>query len=133
DVGSGIVGLADWAEQLIAESTGKSGTGVLPVVTPAGAAATQGLADTSDCTVVVLAPDVDETDDGEGLPTAGAESQVNVTGSLGAQLLLWEVATAAAGRLLGINPFDQPDVESAKEAARQIMAQGVGSGDAPAL
>ncbi|QFG68741.1 glucose-6-phosphate isomerase [Ornithinimicrobium pratense] len=133
DAGSGIVGLADWVEQLIAESTGKSGTGVLPVVTPAGAAPTQGLSDTSDCTVVVLAPDVDETNDDKGLPNGGAESQVNVTGSLGAQLLLWEVATAAAGRLLGINPFDQPDVESAKEAARRIMAQGVGSGAAPAM
>ncbi|WP_131104955.1 glucose-6-phosphate isomerase [Ornithinimicrobium sufpigmenti] len=133
DVGSGIVGLADWAEQLIAESTGKSGTGVLPVVTPAGAGPTEGLTDTSDCTVVVLAPDVEESDDGERLPNGGAESQVNVTGSLGAQLLLWEVATAAAGRLLGINPFDQPDVESAKEAARQIMAEGAGSGEAAAL
>ena len=51
--------------------------------------------------------------DGRRVPTA-----VSVGGSLGAQLLLWEAATAVAGRLLGINPFDQPDVESAKKAAR---------------
>jgi glucose-6-phosphate isomerase len=46
---------------------------------------------------------------------------VTVTGTLGAQMLLWEVATATAGRLLGINPFDQPDVESAKIAARSML------------
>ena len=44
-----------------------------------------------------------------------------MAGSLGAQLMLWEVATAVAGRLLGINPFDQPDVESAKKAARALL------------
>jgi glucose-6-phosphate isomerase len=44
-----------------------------------------------------------------------------VAGALGAQMLLWEVATAVAGRLLGINPFDQPDVESAKKAARGML------------
>ena len=142
DAGSGIVGLGDWAEQLIAESTGKGGTGVLPVVTPTGTAPAEGIRETSDCTVVVLAPDVDGAEDDaedqdadeQGTTVAsGAESQVNVSGSLGAQFLLWEVATAAAGRLLGINPFDQPDVESAKDAARQIMDQGTGSGEEPAL
>ena len=50
-------------------------------------------------------------------------SLVTVSGTLGAQLLLWEVATAVAGRLLDINPFDQPDVESAKEAARGLLDQ----------
>jgi glucose-6-phosphate isomerase len=49
------------------------------------------------------------------------DSLVSVAGSLGAQLLLWEVATAVAGRLLGINPFDQPDVESAKQASRRLL------------
>ncbi|PZU48249.1 MAG: glucose-6-phosphate isomerase [Arsenicicoccus sp.] len=129
DAGSGIAGLADWAEQLIAESTGKQGTGVLPVVTPAGASPTAGLATTDDCTVVVLAPEDQE----EPTPVEGAESVVEVAGSLGAQLLLWEVATAVAGRLLGINPFDQPDVESAKQAAREIMEDGAGSADAAAV
>jgi glucose-6-phosphate isomerase len=46
---------------------------------------------------------------------------VAVTGTLGAQMLLWEFGTAAAGKLLGINPFDQPDVESAKKAARSML------------
>lgn len=138
DAGSGIVGLADWAEQLIAESTGKSGRGVLPVVTAPGHGPTDGITDPSDCTVVVLAPeDADDAHaDGDevAIPEAtAAGSLVTVAGSLGAQLLLWEVATAVAGRLLGINPFDQPDVESAKDAAREIMAGGSTSADEPTL
>ena len=47
--------------------------------------------------------------------------EIRVSGSLGAQLLVWEYATAVAGRMLGINPFDQPDVESAKIAARGLL------------
>ena len=97
DDGSGIVGFADWAEQLIAESTGKNGTGVLPVV-------------------------VGDDDPEVRWPAA------DVT----VQLLLWEVATAVAGRLLGINPFDQPDVESAKKAARELLDRGTGAAAAPA-
>ena len=58
---------------------------------------------------------------------------VNVGGSLGGQFLLWETATAVAGYLLGINPFDQPDVESAKKAARQQMSGGAGGSSEPAL
>src|SRR5690606_184767 len=54
DAGSGISGLADWAEQLIAESTGKEGTGVLPVVAPPDAGPTDGLGEHTDCTVVAL-------------------------------------------------------------------------------
>ncbi len=115
DEGSGIVGFADWAEQLIAESTGKNGTGVLPVVVA------------SDNDPEVRRPAVDllvarlvATDD-ETLPSGDS---IKVGGTLGAQLLLWEVATAVAGRLLGINPFDQPDVESAKKAARGLLDQG---------
>ena len=49
---------------------------------------------------------------------------VSVDAPLGAQLLLWEYATAVAGRMIGINPFDQPDVESAKAAAREMLDGG---------
>ncbi len=48
-------------------------------------------------------------------------ASVCISGSLGAQLLLWEYATVVAGRLLGIDPFDQPDVEAAKVAARALL------------
>jgi glucose-6-phosphate isomerase len=142
DAGSGIVGLGDWAEQLIAESTGKQGTGVLPVVTPEGRSPVEGLRSTEDCTVVALTAEseVDDAEDSSDAdesaapvvttePVAG--SQVNVAGPLGAQLLLWEVATSVAGRLLGINPFDQPDVESAKNAARELMAGDAAAGAEP--
>jgi glucose-6-phosphate isomerase len=53
--------------------------------------------------------------------TTAVGDEVTVAGGLGAQLLLWEVATVVAGRLLGINPFDQPDVESAKVASRAFL------------
>jgi glucose-6-phosphate isomerase len=102
--GSRLVGFADWAEQLIAESTGKDGTGLLPVVV--GNPAAPGFADAgADGTPVAIGPAV---------PAAA----VAVSGTLGGQFLLWEHAIAVAGRLLGINPFDQPDVEAAKVAAR---------------
>jgi len=123
DQGSGLVGFADWAEQLIAESTGKQGTGVLPVVVPDDSAPEVALPP-HDVTVARLVGDTDTADpehDPDDPAEGSAGSEVAVTGPLGAQLLLWEVATATAGRLLGINPFDQPDVESAKVAARSML------------
>ena len=120
DDGSGLPGFPDWAEQLIAESTGKDGTGVLPVVVGSNADPEVALPP-PDATVVRLSGDSDaEADeDGEQAPEGGSDAVVS--GPLGAQLLLWEAATAVAGRLLGINPFDQPDVESAKKAARSLL------------
>ena len=50
-----------------------------------------------------------------------AHGEIEIAGSLGAQILVWEYATAVAGRILGINPFDQPDVESAKIATRALI------------
>lgn len=107
DTGSGITGFGDWAEQLIAESTGKQGTGLLPVAVD-GPGST-GFADAGpDATAVAIGPAVDA-------------ARVATAGPLGAQFLLWEFATAIAGRLLEINPFDQPDVEAAKQAARDLL------------
>lgn len=119
DHGTQARGLGDWAEQLIAESTGKDGTGLLPVVLDRPREGTP----PADATIVRLVPE----DGDHSAPVAA--STVDVGGSLGAQFLLWEVATAVAGRLLGINPFDQPDVESAKQAARDLMS-GSGAGEA---
>ncbi|MDA3627520.1 glucose-6-phosphate isomerase [Saccharopolyspora sp. WRP15-2] len=107
DTGSGIKGFGDWVEQLIAESTGKNGTGLLPVVVEGTDA--PGFADAGpDATTVAVGPAV-----------AGA--RISTQGPLGGQFLLWEFATALAGRLLEINPFDQPDVEAAKKAARALL------------
>jgi len=116
DEGSGLAGFADWAEQLVAESTGKQDSGLLPVVV-ADSSAPEATLPPHDATVVRVggasAVEPVETTDG---------SEVTVAGPLGAQMLLWEVATATAGRVLGINPFDQPDVESAKVAAREMLS-----------
>ncbi|KNH18648.1 glucose-6-phosphate isomerase [Arthrobacter sp. ZBG10] len=109
--GSGIVGFADWAEQLIAESTGKLGTGVLPVVAgPASPEAGSGAPDVLVVRLVAADADVEP----------GA-NEVAIAGGLASQMMVWEFATAVAGRLLGINPFDQPDVEAAKVAARGLL------------
>jgi glucose-6-phosphate isomerase len=109
DTGSGLVGFGNWAEQLIAESTGKQGVGLLPVVVEGSEA--PGFADHgTDATAVAIGP-------------ANDGAQIAVTGTLGGQFLLWEYAIALAGRLIGINPFDQPDVESAKQATRDLLAQ----------
>jgi glucose-6-phosphate isomerase len=111
DEGSGIIGFADWAEQLLAESTGKQGTGILPVVVEADAPELS--MEAADLLVIRLV-------DTEAEIELGA-NEVAVAGSLGSQLLLWEYATVVAGLLLGINPFDQPDVEAAKTAARGML------------
>ena len=109
--GSPIVGFGDWAEQLIAESTGKIGRGVLPVVL--NAASPEVANRPTDLVIARLVADA----------TSAQDDEVSVSGSLGAQFLLWEVATVVASRLIGINPFDQPDVESAKIAARGMLEQ----------
>ncbi|POH57247.1 glucose-6-phosphate isomerase [Arthrobacter glacialis] len=109
--GSGIVGFADWAEQLIAESTGKLGTGVLPVV--ADTNSPEVVSGAADVLVVRLVAGDSDVELGE--------NEVSIAGDLGAQMMVWEFATAVAGRLLGINPFDQPDVEAAKSAARGLL------------
>ena len=133
DESSGLVGFPDWAEQLVAESTGKDGTGLLPVVV-ADTSAPEVVLPPQDVTVVRLTGDVDDDledhDHGEDDAHELRGSDVWVSGSLGAQLLLWEVATAVAGKILAIDPFNQPDVESAKKAARSMLESTSGA-DAP--
>jgi len=103
-----LPGFGDWAEQLIAESTGKIDRGVLPVVlTNKSFEINAGLED-----VLVAIVGEKEITNPNGLASSG---------SLGAQFLLWEFATVVASYLLGVNPFDQPDVESAKIAARGML------------
>jgi glucose-6-phosphate isomerase len=107
DNGSGIRGYPDWAEQLIAESTGKKGTGLLPVAVEGPEA--PGFADAGpDATPLAIGADSES-------------AKITTAGPLGGQFLLWEFATAIVGRLLEINPFDQPDVEAAKKAARSLL------------
>jgi glucose-6-phosphate isomerase len=110
--GTYILGFGDWAEQLIAESTGKHGTGILPVVLDVDSPEVS--AGLPDLQIVRLVHDKRATEE-------VVEGEIEISGTLGAQILVWEYATAVAGVLLDINPFDQPDVESAKIATRGLL------------
>nr|WP_281352214.1 hypothetical protein [Phytoactinopolyspora alkaliphila] len=114
NAGSGLAGFPDWAEQLIAESTGKLGTGVLPIAAESGDPEIDH--PPADVLPARLSAPVSDV-----MAASPLVAGITVTGPLAAQFLLWEYATAVAGRLLGINPFDQPDVESAKVAARGML------------
>jgi glucose-6-phosphate isomerase len=115
--GTGIVGLGDWAEQLIAESTGKAGKGILPVVVeaPDSPGATGG--DVLTSTVGGALP-------AGAVPAGGVRADVAVNGPLGAQFLTWEYATAIASKVIGVEPFDQPNVAESKENTNRILAEG---------
>ena len=118
----------DWVEQLLAESTGKQGTGIVPVV---GEPAVEPAAYGADRTFVHLHESNDRTQQPfiDELAAAGHPCIVLDAGEaidLGAEMFRWEFATAVAGALLGINAFDQPDVEAAKRAGRDILG---GAGD----
>jgi glucose-6-phosphate isomerase len=90
-----------WAEQLIAESTGKHGKGLVPAPGEIPDGPDRQLAD------VALSDPYD----------------------IGAEFFRWEFAVAVAGSILGINPFDQPDVQAAKDKTKEVLA----AGDVPAL
>ncbi|MFD9945612.1 glucose-6-phosphate isomerase [Nonomuraea sp. NPDC059023] len=94
-----ITGLPGWIEQLVAESLGKDGRGILPVVAadPSGA---------GDELVVAIGSD---------------NGDVRVDGALGAQFLVWEYATALAGRLLEVDPFGRPDVAGAERNTAALL------------
>jgi transaldolase/glucose-6-phosphate isomerase len=120
-----MASFGDWVEQLVAESTGKEGQGILPVVgEPLGDASVYG----SDRLFVHLRFAGDETDDADlaTLEAAGhpvVRFDLRDVYDLGGQFFLWELATAVAGYRLGINPFNQPNVESAKAQARRMIAE----------
>ena len=123
-----LANFGDWVEQLVAESTGKEGKGILPVVgEPLGPPQVYG----DDRLFVYLRLDGDEFSAGEqdravqALEAAGkpvVRLRLRDLYDLGAQFFLWEMATAVAGYRLGINPFNQPNVEAAKVLAREAVA-----------
>ena len=122
----GIWDFGAWLEQLLAESTGKVGTGLIPVdQEPLGAPAVYGndrlfvytrlenaAAPAQDAAVAAL--------EAAGQPVV----QIAVADpyQLGAEMFRWEIATAVAGAILGINAFNQPDVEASKIATRQLTS-----------
>lgn len=130
-----IAAFGAWVEQLIAESLGKQRMGILPVVDEA---ITEPIFYNNDRLFVYirLAGDDNAELDGkvEVLEAAGHPViwiQTDELEDLGQEFFRWETATAAAGAVLKVNPFDQPNVESAKIKARELMAQFEQSGMLP--
>jgi len=130
----GIASFGDWAEQLIAESTGKEGKGILPVVGEALDAPDRYGADRV-FVHLKLASDNARDAAATALHQAGhpvITVEIADKLNLGGQFFLWELATAIAGARLTINPFDQPNVEAAKILARDMVAAYLKSGSLPA-
>ncbi len=123
----GIVAFGAWVEQLIAESTGKRGVGIVPVdLEPLGDPSAYG---TDRAFVrIALAGTADGGRDAlaDALEAAG-QPVIRITLAdpmdIGAEFIRWEVATAIAGVVLGIDPFDQPNVEEAKQLTRDVLAR----------
>ena len=131
----GIADFGAWLEQLLAESTGKHGKGLIPVDDePSGSPDVYGadrlfvylrLAEGADAG----ADDAIARIEGAGHPVVRIE--VSDRYHLGQEFFRWEMATAVAGSILGINPFDQPDVEASKEKTRELTAAFERSGHLP--
>ncbi|HTG85497.1 MAG TPA: hypothetical protein VL907_00625 [Pyrinomonadaceae bacterium] len=123
-----------WIEQLIAESTGKEGKGILPVTgEPLGDAPVYGDDRVFMAISVGVIPQNTNAAFG-GLANAGhpiVNRQVNDIYHLGAEFFIWEFATACAGWRLGINPFDQPNVQEAKDATRELLSEFAKQGSLP--
>ena len=132
----GIHDLGAWLEQLIAESTGKLGKGIIPVDREKlGAPEVYGKDRVF--AYLRLESDKDAEQDAEisALEKAGApvvRIVVKDIYSLGQEFFRWEIATATAGAVLGINPFNQPDVEASKIATRNLTSEYEKKGSLPA-
>ncbi len=126
--------LAAWLEQLIAESTGKEGRGIVPVVEdrpgPAGSYGKDRLfVEIGSSEAAALKPG-SRASEGPGSPLV--RLSLDDPYDLGGHFFLWEFATAVAAHILKINAFDQPDVESAKKSTREVLAAAGGApGTAP--
>jgi glucose-6-phosphate isomerase len=115
-----------WLEQLIAESTGKRGMGIVPVDSePLGAVEAYG-PDRAFVRIVLDGGTAGSRDDLAAALEAAGHPVIRIDMSdpidLGGEFVRWEVATAIAGAVLGIDPFDQPNVEEAKELTRRVLS-----------
>ncbi len=124
-----------WAEQLVAESTGKEGKGIVPV---AGETLHRNFDYREDRFFVYISTDTDDNKRVEEVADDLAERGFPIVTldlsdkyQLGAMFLLWEIATAAAGAILAIDPFDQPNVQEAKTLTKNVLAK-LEKGDIPA-
>jgi glucose-6-phosphate isomerase len=128
-----IASFGDWLEQLIAESTGKEGKGIVPIVVePLGKVAVYG----DDRVFICIYLEGDDEECGKLFSLERADHPIVCVKlrdiyDLGAHCFLWEMATAVACHRLCINPFDQPDVEAAKLLARKTLALYTEKGEMP--
>lgn len=120
-----LASLGDWVEQLVAESTGKAGRGIIPVVGERPRDAAE-YADDRCFVIVTLAGEADpglqrlgDVLREAGHPVAGIE--LERPEEIGGEFVRWEVATATAGIVLEIDPFDQPNVQESKDATRALL------------
>jgi len=132
----GIYDLGAWLEQLLAESTGKNGKGLIPVDRELPAAP-EAFGDDRLFVYLKLKSDPDRSQEAaiDALERAGqpiVRISVNDAYDLGQEFFRWEIATAVAGAIIGINPFDQPDVEASKIATKKLTEEYGRSGSLPA-
>jgi glucose-6-phosphate isomerase len=133
-LGEEIAAFGAWVEQLLAESTGKDGVGLVPVADePLGPTALYG----SDRVFVAVSqrpfPAATEARLAE-LRAAGhpvLSWSIPSLPSLGGEFLRWEIATATAGAVLGVDPFDEPNVTEAKQATQAVLAEVLEAGRSP--
>ena len=131
----GIRGLGAWLEQLVGESTGKQGKGLIPVDRePLGNPDVYGPDRLFVYTRLLSAPDPTQDKAVEDLERLGhpvVHIAVDAPYDLGEEFFRWQIATAVAGSILGIHPFDQPDVEASKTATRKLTAEYETNGTLP--
>jgi transaldolase/glucose-6-phosphate isomerase len=126
-----LAAFPNWLEQLIAESTGKDGTGIVPIAGE-DLAEPEAYGDDRVFLSYQLEGDGEPPDALDSLVAAGhpvVRIRLSTKEGIGGAMFSAEVATAAAGAVLGIHPFNQPDVQVAKELARQAMAGELEGGD----
>ena len=120
-----------WVEQLIAESTGKEGAGIVPIAGEALGTPE----DYGDDRVFVrlrLRGSTDQQETDRALPGPAVDIECPEPSALGGEFLRWEIATAIVGAMLGINPFDEPNVQQAKDATRTLLDRYKTAGRLPA-
>ena len=131
----GVRTLGAWLEQLIAESTGKKGVGLIPVDRESLAAPGVYGDDRLFVSIRLASDDTAAQDEGvDAIEAAGhpvIRIRVRDHDDLAGEFFRWEIATAVAGAVLGINPFDQPDVEASKVATRALTDQFERQGSLP--
>ncbi len=132
----GISDLGAWLEQLLAESTGKQGHGIIPVDREALAAPdTYGKDRVFAYVRLESAPDAQQEAKVSALEQAGhpvVRISIADKQDLGQEFFRWEIATAVAGSVIGINAFNQPDVEASKIATRNLTSEYEKTGSLPA-